>query len=1407
VGIAVLGPVSIDGRSDALGRRDRVVLAALTVHPGEGVTADGLADLLWGEDPPASAAKIVQGCVVRLRKLLGSHAIETTPDGYRLTVPLDQIDAQRFERAVGRARSLIAAEDPERAGHVLAEALALWRGTPLADLDSWDRAQIEAARLAELRLAAEELHVETALMTGHHEEVVGRARALVGHAPLRERRWVLLATAQYHSGRQSEALQTLRRVRTVLREELGLEPGPDIEELEAAILRQDPSLSAATAMPEPSAECPYRGLLPYDVTDAETFFGREADIEACLRRLATTSVLAVVGPSGCGKSSLIRAGVAAVLRRDGVRVVILTPGAHPMSALTALSGAGPPDPLLVVDQCEEVFSLCHDPAERAQFLHALTRHAESGRLMLSFRADRLADISAFPDFARVMERGMFLLGALGEDSLRMAIEEPARRASLTVEPGLVDLLVTEVAGHPGALPLVSHALSETWQRREGRTMTVAAYRDSGGIRGAVAQSAEEIYTELEPEQQSLLRELLLRLVSPGPAGEPVRSRLPRRLVVTDPRHDQMIDLLIRSRLVMSDASVVEIAHEALAAAWPRLRGWLDDDVDGQRVLHHLATAADAWDSLGRPDSELYRGVRLAAAREWRARAQVTLSSSEQAFLDASERLASTELRAAQEQSRHQLRANRRLRGLLGVAAGLLVAALVAGLLALDQTDQARTSREAALRAATAEEARSVGSRALVSNDVAQSMLLAVEGVRIEDSPQTRANLLAVLARRPQLISSVQGIGDDYVGLDVSPDVRTAVVLDAQYDVRSYDLASGALGPTYEAHASHVAFLPEGHVQFHPRGKFVAVTAAPFEEAPVRLLDAQTMQPFGGPLPTRLPPITRTYDLTLSADGRFLAASVNVLSGGPEWKPTETRALVWDVSEPSQPMLVLSRRLTLVGGGETAGVALSPDGSALYTGGRTFAVGQGQVPPHSPTRPDEGMLVRISPDGSVLAVSTGDESSVRLVDARTGRSLRELTGHADDPLALAFSPNGRRLATLSFDRTVIVWDVASGEDREHLDLSEPATSLAFAPGGRTLYTAGPDRAIRAWDLEGSGRYVARVREPAGFSYGMWLPAPGGDFIARLSGSLIIREVVSRKDTADLDIGSGFFWNGLAWSPDARRFATAAGGVVKVWEPHTGALLRSADPPEVGGRVSSLSYTPDGSRIVLGEQSGQVTMVDADSLETVGQSVDLDTPVCCLAAGSDNTTAIVLIGGPAASGELYRPSAGWALVDLVAGRVVRSGQLGIPDGTWVAASPRGRFAAVVGAKGEVVVIDTATGELVRPPVIAHDDDGNVIAYSADGSRAVSSGWDGSISLIDGTTGELLGTAVVPERTLASAAFMHDDKTVLVASYVESIYRWDTRPERALEFACDIAGRNLTHAEWRDNFTQRPYEKTCP
>ena len=275
--------------------------------------------------------------------------------------------------------------------------------------------------------------------------------------------------------------------------------------------------------------------------------------------------------------------------------------------------------ILVVDQCEEVYSLCEDVAERERFLDALVEQAETGSLVVAIRADHLVDVSEHRGFAGVVARGLHLISGMREAELRAAIVEPARLAGLEVEPALVEILVREVSGNPGALPMLSHALQETWQRREGRTLTVAGYEASGGIREAVARSAEQVYSGVATDQQPLLRALLLRLVAPSPEGDPVRTRMPRRLVVTDPAHDQMIDVLVGSRLVTSDEGVVEIAHEALAREWPRLRDWLEEDVEGQRILHHLASAADSWDALGRPDSELYRGVRLAKALDWRAR--------------------------------------------------------------------------------------------------------------------------------------------------------------------------------------------------------------------------------------------------------------------------------------------------------------------------------------------------------------------------------------------------------------------------------------------------------------------------------------------------------------------------------------------------------------------------------------------------------------------------------------------------------------------------------------------------------------------------------------------------------------------------------------------------------------------
>lgn len=218
MGIGVLGPLMVNGDTGTTSPRDRVVLAALTVYRGEAVTADALAEALWGEHPPPSAGKVVQGCVARMRKVLGAGSIETVPHGYRLAIPADSLDAAKFERLVTRAQELLSLGEPDRAIYAVDEALALWRGTPLTDLDGWEPGRIEASRLGELRLDAEELGVEARLRAGRFREVLADARSQPAAAPLRERRWALLALAQYQAGRQGDALATIRQARANARE-------------------------------------------------------------------------------------------------------------------------------------------------------------------------------------------------------------------------------------------------------------------------------------------------------------------------------------------------------------------------------------------------------------------------------------------------------------------------------------------------------------------------------------------------------------------------------------------------------------------------------------------------------------------------------------------------------------------------------------------------------------------------------------------------------------------------------------------------------------------------------------------------------------------------------------------------------------------------------------------------------------------------------------------------------------------------------------------------------------------------------------------------------------------------------------------------------------------------------------
>lgn len=1409
MGIQVLGPLVVDG-SGRLGPRDRVVLQALALRPGRSVTSDELADALWGDHPPASAHKNLQSCIVRLRKAVGTEAIETTADGYRLTMPVDEVDAQQFEAHVRRARELLEVGEADRGAFLLDHALELWRGDAFTELPDWPPARREAGRLEELRLDAEELLLDAQLRRGRARMVLPRAHDMVRAAPLRERRWELLALAQYRIGAQGEALRTIRQLRAVLARELGIDPTPEVVALEQAILGQDPSLLVPA--PRPAADrCPWQGLMTYGVDDAERFFGREADVAACLAIVASTSFVALVGPSGSGKSSLLRAGVLAALGRRGHRVVLITPGPHPMQALSALPEDAPAETALAVDQTEELFVLCDDLEERRTFLERLTEEARRRPVLVTVRGDRLAQVTEHPRFSRLVERCLHLVGALDEAGLRETVERPAHQAGLVIEPGLVELLVREVRDDPGALPLLSHALLETWKRREGNTLTVDGYHASGGIHGAVAQSAEQLYARIEPDQRRLLRDLVLRLVSPGPDGEPVRIPVPRRLIASDADHDRLVESLVAARLVTSDEDVLEITHEALARAWPRLRGWLEDDREGQRIRHHLTGAADAWDSLGRPESELYRGVRLGRALDWAGSTDWSLTETEREFLVAGRTASEAQQQSAAERARVQARLISRLRLVLAGAVVLLVLALAGAGVAIVQSDRAGDNAAVARSSELRAVARRAAASALVVGDIDTSLLLAVAAARLDDSPDAHNSLLAAITRRPELYSSTPIEGDLPLEIDASADGRYVAVLDESRHLRLYHAGSGALIDERQMGDPLVQWRDEPGrlLAFSPDGRALAVAPTPGRSEPVALLEVPGLRQ-AQVLDGLAPRGWSATDLDFSGDGTRLAAGL-VRTFRDDAAEDRGSALVWDLEQQGPPV-----RFHLAT--SNPAVALDQHGRMLYSAQpltrHSVPDRSSRVLHHSDARDVFGFDV-VDGGRRILAI---DDGTPRLFDAVTGRQLAQYAYDAYFT-ALRVSPDGRRFAAIDYsDREVVEWRRGrTGSPARVLGLERgnPNAVAYSADGTFLLASARGGTALRRWDLTGERRYVQSVSTSSGAFGGFGVMEPGGGRSVVLQGDWILTDYRTGEVTTIPSL-RGYRHTYGAFHPHGQHFVTANDRTIRVWS--SGENPSTTQRTRMPGLITELDYTWDGRRLAVAELEGRLTMLDGETLRPLGTPVELGERVSWIVARPDGRTAVVLLGGVEPTDTFVPPSQGWALVDLASGRVVRRGPLQMPYAFWLAVSPDGGFAAVSGgdngdgadksgARGKVEVIDLSTGRPLGPAREWAGNPRSQLVYSADGSRLLASSPNGLVAVWDADSVVPTATLAVPEASALTAAFLANGRSARILDWdTGTAYDWDLSMQDAIEFACRAVGRGFTRDEWRQHFGDLAFQETC-
>ncbi|MGW8783682.1 nSTAND1 domain-containing NTPase [Streptomyces sp. NPDC055796] len=1169
-----------------------------------------------------------------------------------------------------------------------------------------------------------------------------------------------------------------------------------------------------------AGECPYRGLAAFTSRDAGWFFGRGRVTAALVERVFDRiggGPLVLVGRSGAGKSSLLSAGLVPALRRTGGfpmagadewPVIRFTPTAHPLQELldrTAKvlggdlgitvrelrehprllleavrgpadaapdgSGEGRPScvrPVLLVDQFEELFTLCSDVDERRAFVHVLctlaTAEASPGAgpsgydpavVVLGVRADFTGSCLDLPELAAACTEGLFVLPPMSLAELRESITRPAELAGLTLEPGLVQLLLRDAglreepaaaaaapAAGPGdtpsgALPLVSHALMATWQRRTGTTLTVAGYEDTGGIQGAVAHTAESVFARLYPQEQRTIRRVLVALVHVADGAGTTRRRMARTELMEQLAEADgaaaALDAFVRARLITMDSDTVEITHEALLHAWPRLRGWIHADRDGLLVHRQLAHAAEEWEREGRDPSVLYRGSRLEAAR---ARAEELdgrsrLGPREAAFLSASREAEE----ARQAQARRQVRLRQRMLALLGV---LLVLALTAGAVAYQQRagalGQERTARAQALAAR---------STALAAGRPEASMRLAQEAYRTEANPESRGALLSTqsqpfLARLGghggpvNAVAFAPGSGngllasagsDGRVLLRRVADRRTTRTLTMPGRVRAIAFgpdgrmlaATSTEGPVrvWDTDGHGVAVLPARTtdaraVAFAPDGRTLAVAGA---DGTVRLCD-----PTGaGSAATELTGHTGRVDaLAYAPDGRTL------VSAG-----ADQTVRLWDP--------VAGRQLAVLAGhtAEVLGVAFAPDGRTVASGGvdrtlRLWDVAERRATAALTGHNDDINAVAYTPDGATV-VSGGGDGTTRLWDVRSGRPVATLAGHTDYVLGVAVDPGGALLATAAFDQSVVLWDL-----RGPVLTPRPFTEVwhaAYSPDGKLLATADADHSVLLWEVAGR-RAVGTLAGHTGTVFSVAF-SPDGRLLASAGsdGTVRLWDVASRSALTTLT-GHGGIVYAVAFSPDGRLLASAGSdGTVRLWD----VASRTALATLTGHTdfANDVAFSPDGRTLA--------------------------------SAGDDLTVRLWDVPG-------RRPLA------------TLTGHAGAVRA--VAFSPDGRTLASSGNDGTVRLWDArrfgAGAEAVLP---GHTGSVRAIAFSPDGRWLASSGNDRTVRLWE-VAGRRLWAALTGHTSAVwGVAFSPDGRTVASSSNDGTVRLWNPDPGARLAETCRL------------------------
>lgn len=1130
--------------------------------------------------------------------------------------------------------------------------------------------------------------------------------------------------------------------------------------------------------------CPYRGLRTFDEEHAEFFFGRDSDVQRLVEKLKSTRFLAVIGASGSGKSSVVRAGLIPALKHGVLpesrtwAIRVLTPGAHPLTSLAAqllrlyqqdamqktldqmmddtrslhlavsLAMADRPSServVWVIDQFEEVFTLCRDAREREQFFSNLLYAASipDGRniVLITMRADFYQKCAAYSELSARIAAQQSLVSPMEQDGLRQAIEEPAWRVGLEFEQGLVPTILEDLANQPGALPLLEHALLELWERRRGRMLTLEAYRESGGVDGAIAARADAIWESLGEGEQAIVRHIMLRLTQPGDGTEDTRRHAAMSELITNASEVEALENVVRTladaRLLMtgtdeqSGEEVVDVSHEALIRGWPRLRRWIDEDRVGLRVHRRLTEAAQEWQRMNRDEGLLYRGARLAQTVEWRERNQGAMNELEKDFLNASVALQMNERLIAQRRTR---------RTVIGLTVALVLISLF-GVVAVRQYLHAARERD---------ESRS---RELAANALSElpldpelALLISMEAASLSPTTQAEDALIECLAESDVLMV-MQGRSGGLYRSWYSADGNRVVTGSLDGIVRVWDVNSGESMSEGDKKGQIIK------AAFTPDGKYVMAADVKGNQ---RLLDSVT----GSEVKSFQ---NHSKSLCFSPDGQFVIAEAA--------KPASSINIV----EVATGRVVSTLNID---GGFQQGIqaycmAFSPDGKLVagtneLGAARVWDAGTGRALSKFEGvegGPDYWLNSPFSADSKFIVFSTF-QHDVRVWDATSGTQISEMSGHDSDVNSAVFSPDATKVATASADHTARIWDAKTGKLISSLsDHTGGVHSAAFSLDGKMVVTASGDRSARVWDAA-TGQLLKVLRGHLDdVITAMFSPDGKSVLTASMDNTARVWSLREAKNLIELQ-GHSQNLTSINISPDARlAVTTSLDGTACIWSATDGQLLKELRGHDAAVRWGD--FSSDGKRVVTVGDDQTAIVWDAGSGQILSRYGTPAQPAANVVAKDAMTKGefspdgkLLLVQRADGTADIFESGTGRMLARLG----------GSDHGVKLAYfNPNSDLVMTIGVNSSARIWKAATGEVVTE-LKGESANVNNGAFSPDGRRLAIVYSDGTISVLEVGTWKKNAEIRGSQYELANIEFSPDGKSLLTGESDNFARIWD-------------------------------------